>query len=111
MGDQNGGGGGGLGSRLIGVTHHILVWSPHRFLCNQVVYSFINGEGKGGEPYVGFLIVPNIATVWDSKVLKQQVERGPESWDTKSVLILYNFEPQSHQCITISRYGIFYPVT
>ena len=55
------------------VPHQILVWYPHLFFCDQVVQHVIDGEGKGGEPHVGTLIVPNVATVWDYMVLAQQV--------------------------------------
>ena len=38
---------------------------------------------------MGTLIVPNLATFWESVVLAQQVEGSPESWDVKYVPILY----------------------
>ena len=63
-----------LGSSFSAAPHHILVWYPHIFFCAQVVQPFIDGEGGGGESHVGTLIVPNVATIWDSVVLAQQVE-------------------------------------
>ena len=53
----------GIGCILPVLPIHIHVWYTYGLTCEQVFHPVIDGDNKGGRPYVSALIVYNVATI------------------------------------------------